>query len=83
MKGLILIKKEKEKIKQGREAQPVKRDVSFLFFPLFLDTKKMKPFLAMCCVLINRTLLSFNGPSPWLSTFLSISFKYTLLAITL
>lgn len=39
--------------------------------------------LAMSSVLINCTLVSFSSSSLWLSIVLYISFKYTLLAITL
>lgn len=60
----------------------MKCDISLLFFPL-LDTKKMKSF--SCHVLcFNKLYISFiQLLQPLAIHFLYISFKYTLLAITL
>jgi len=47
------------------------------------ESGKLARALSVSSVLINCTLVSFSGSSLWLSVALYISFKYTLLAITL
>lgn len=47
------------------------------------ESGKLACALSMSSVLINCTLVSFSSSSLWLSVALYISFKYTLLAITL
>lgn len=47
------------------------------------ESGKLARALSVSSVLINCTLVSFSSSSLWLSVALYISFKYTLLAITL